>query len=101
MTTTTSNIEILDLPIGAKVKIEDYPYGFKLRTTLYRWIEYKKGKGYRAGSQTIDPRNGRPNKPKYSTYNHYMWLEKDLETGHIHSNSFDIYHEDCILNFKH
>jgi hypothetical protein len=49
-------------------KVDDYPYGFKLRTTIFYWIETTKKKGDRFCSCTIDPRNGRINKPKKSTY---------------------------------
>jgi len=61
--------------------VEDYPYGFKLRTQAKFWLEYKPGKGYRFLSQTMDPKNGRWNKPKASTYTEFaaaMYLdEKD------------------------
>lgn len=50
--------------------VEDYPWGFRLRTTIRYWIESKEGAkgGQRFVSQTIDPRTGRWCKPKKSTY---------------------------------
>lgn len=48
--------------------VEDYPYGFTLRTQARFWLEYKPGKGYRFLSQTMDPKKGVWNKPKASTY---------------------------------
>jgi len=48
--------------------VEDYPYGFKLRTSIRYWLESSPGKGFRFVSQTKDPRTGRWNNPKKSTY---------------------------------
>lgn len=48
--------------------VGDYPYGFKLRTNIYYWVEFRVGKGYRFRAVTRNPKNGKMNKPKYSTY---------------------------------
>ena len=48
--------------------VDDYPYGFQLRTQIKYWLEYKAGKGWRFVSQTVNPKTGRSNKPKASTY---------------------------------
>jgi hypothetical protein len=49
--------------------VEDYPYGFKLRTSIRYWLEYAPRKGWRFVSQTMNPkRPGTWNKPKASTY---------------------------------
>lgn len=50
--------------------VEDYPYGFKLRTTIRYWLEFAPNKGWRFVSQTMDPKRapGSWNKPKASTY---------------------------------
>lgn len=63
-------------------KVENYPYGYTLRTTIYYWIETKKGKGDRFVSQTINPKNGKLNAPKASTYAPVMFMYKD-ENGHV------------------
>jgi hypothetical protein len=47
--------------------VEDYPYGFRLRTKIRYWIETTK-MGDRFVSQTLNPKNGQWNKPKKSTY---------------------------------
>lgn len=64
------------------VTVKDYPYGFRLRTTLTDTIEFDIKKGYRHVTQTVDPRNGRENKPKKSTYYALMLRYYD-ENGHI------------------
>jgi len=48
--------------------VDDYPYGFRLRTKIRYWVESVKGKGDRFCSQTLNPKTGRWNKPKKSTY---------------------------------
>lgn len=47
-----------------KIIVQNYPYGFKLRTTLYDYIEFDAKKGFRHVTQTINPKNGVLNKPK-------------------------------------
>lgn len=100
MTTTENTKEILNLAIGEKIAIEDYPYGFTLRTTMFMWVEFKKGKGYRIVSQTINPKNGQLNKPKSGVYLHYAWLEKNSENGHIVGNGFNFYGLESIEKFS-
>lgn len=50
--------------------VDDYPYGFRLRTKIRYWLEKNPGKGFRFVSQTMDPKakTERWNKPKASTY---------------------------------
>jgi hypothetical protein len=47
--------------------VEDYPYGFRQRTQIRYWIETT-NRGDRFCSQTKNPKSGRWNKPKKSTY---------------------------------
>lgn len=47
--------------------VDDYPYGFRLRTSIRYWIETTT-KGDRFCSQTLNPKTKRWNKPKKSTY---------------------------------
>lgn len=47
--------------------VEDYPYGFRLRTSIRYWIETTKN-GDRFVSQTLNPKTDAWNKPKKSTY---------------------------------
>lgn len=63
-------------------KVDDYPYGFTLRTSIFYWIESKLGKGDRFCSQTINPKNGKRNAPKYSTYSPCMFMYLN-EKGHV------------------
>lgn len=51
----------------AKLTCSSYPYG-RLRTTAYFSLEHKSGKGFRTVFQTVNPKNGTPNKPKNSAY---------------------------------
>lgn len=46
--------------------VDDYPYG--RFTTQARFFVEKGSKGQRAGRITVDPKTGRPNKPKYTVY---------------------------------
>lgn len=48
--------------------VDDYPYSFKLRCKIRYWLEMKPKKGFRFMSQTENPKTGRWNKPKASTY---------------------------------
>lgn len=66
------NIKTVPPPIHVNEEsayvVHDYPYGAYLRCDLRVWIEYDKKRGYRFCRSTIDPRNGRKNKPKKDTY---------------------------------
>lgn len=61
--------------------VDDYPYGFRLRTQIRYWIETTKH-GDRFVSQTCNPKTGRWNKPKASTYVGVAVLTRNAE-GHI------------------
>ena len=54
-------------PIDSKLQTDSYPYG-RERTTAFFSIEYNSNKGCRTVFQTINPKNGRINNPKKSTY---------------------------------
>lgn len=72
--------------------VEDYPYGFKLRTKIRYWLEQGAGKkGFRFVSQTMDPKRGVWNKPKASTYADFaaaMYLD---ENGHVQWTGLGMY----------
>ena len=57
---------------GSGFVVADYPYGFKLRTSIRYWVETKVAKdgsiAQRLVSQTVNPKNGRQNKPKADVY---------------------------------
>ncbi len=48
--------------------VDDYPYGYSLRCKIRYWLEHSGNKGWRMVSQTQNPKNGRWNAPKKSTY---------------------------------
>jgi hypothetical protein len=78
-----------------KIEVLNYPYGFKLRTTLYDSIEFNPKKGYRHITQTICPKKGRLNAPKKSTYSMLIVRYYD-EIGHIKSYHFDFNGKESI-----
>lgn len=59
--------------------VDDYPYGFRLRTQIRYWIETSARHGDRLVSQTLNPKTDRWNKPKKSTYALVgcMYLDED------------------------
>ena len=63
--------------------VDNYPYGFKLRTKIRYWVETNK-KGQRVLSQTLNPKTQKWNKPKPSIYGDMIFLYKD-EREHIKS----------------
>ena len=71
------------IPTAEKVTVSDYPYGFRLRTTLYDSIDFDFKKGYRHVTQTVNPKNESLNKPKKSTYSDLLVRYYDEETNHI------------------
>lgn len=77
------------------IVIDDYPYGFTLRTKIRYWLETAikgKGKGQtRFCSQTLNPKTNKWNKPKYSTYSEFMVLHKSEDTGYISQISLGMY----------
>ena len=84
-----------------KLISENYPYGFRLKTTKTDYIEFKKSHGFRSCSVTVNPKTGRINNPKKSTYYNIMVLGKD-ENNHTKSMTFDFYGDDGVdkvINF--
>lgn len=65
------------------LEIPDYPYGRRIRTTIRYWIETVARKGDRFCSQTLNPKTGRWNKPKRSTYSSVAILIREADTGYI------------------
>lgn len=80
--------------------VDDYPYG-GLRTQIRYWLEGPKPKkGWRFVSQTKNPKTGRWNKPKASTYIEWgaaMFLD---DKGHVQWTGIGPYSDDkAILAF--
>lgn len=70
--------------------VEDYPYGFRLRTTIRYWVETKRMHGQRMVSQTKNPKNGRWNKPKASTYSPVVMMALD-DQDHVVNHGLSPY----------
>lgn len=80
--------------------IDDYPYGFRLRTQIRYWIETTKN-GDRFVSQTLNPKTDRWNKPKKSIYAEVMAMYRDPNTGYISHVGLTPYsNDDAIAYFK-
>ena len=73
-------------------EIINYPYG-RLKTSMFVWIETTPKKGDRVCRQTINPKNGRLNAVKCSTYANLMALYLD-ENNHVQSTGLNIYSKD-------
>jgi hypothetical protein len=73
-----------------KIVSENYPYGFREKTTKTDYLEFDFKKGFRHCSMTINPKTGRENNPKKSTYYDLMVLGTDENQ---HCKSF-------VLNFN-
>jgi hypothetical protein len=81
--------------VNTKIEVENYPYGFREKTTAYFSVEFKKGKGFRSVFQTINPKTGKLNKPKYGTYSPVMYMKN--EDGKVSFGSLDFYGWDGIV----
>lgn len=68
-----------------KITVENYPYG-RLQCKATFSLEFKEAKGYRTVRQTINPKTGRINNPKKSTYRYgsrgFLW-------GHLDENALN------------
>lgn len=87
-----------------KAEVKNYPYGY-LKTSAFFSLEFKKNKGFRSVFQTINPKTGKLNKPKYSTYSPLL-LMIEKENGHISHISGDFngakaINRDAKLVFEH
>jgi len=80
--------------------VDDYPYG--QYTTEARFFIEKGGRGQRVGRVTVNPKTGRPNKPKYTTYavTAKIGVGDDGKTylllgnpGQVHFTSSDMQHD--------
>jgi hypothetical protein len=64
-----------------QLEVENYPYGFRMKTTARFGIDSNK-KGMRTTFQTINPKTGRPNAVKNSTY-YTVILPAQNESGSV------------------
>lgn len=77
---------------------ENYPWGFRLKTTKTDWLEFKAGRGFRHMSQTVDPKTGRECKPKAGVYYDMMLLGKDEANNHTVSRVWDFYKDEDVTS---
>ena len=82
--------EVQFFPTSAKLISENYPYGYKLRTTKTDFLEFSPKHGFRHCSFTVNPKNGRVNATKKSTYYPGMLLYRD-ENGHVKVHRITFY----------
>lgn len=78
--------------------VDDYPYGFRLRTQIRYWIETREGMGQRFCSQTLNPKSGQWNKPKCSTYSKIILLGINPENGYV--QRVDIPFDETLENLR-
>ncbi len=74
---------------GSAHVVGDYPYGFRARTQIRYWIEHNQ-RGDRFVSQTLNPRTGRWNSPKPSTYMDLGVMYLD-DQGHVTWTAIGLY----------
>lgn len=68
---------------------DNYPYGYK-KTTATFGLEFKPKKGFRTVFQTVNPKTGKLNKPKNSTYSPILLMYQN-EEGHFKYEAADFY----------
>lgn len=83
MKLTAENVRFGHTSEETALVVDDYPYGYRLRTQIRYWIETVAKKGDRFVSQTLNPKTGRWNKPKKSTYSEIGVIYIDDENGHV------------------
>ena len=79
-------------------KVDNYPWGFRLRTSIFYWIETKPKLGDRFCSYTIDPRTGRACKPKCGTYSPFLYMFLSADEGHVKYAGIDSYDKEYFVN---
>jgi len=77
------------LPTKTVYKVENYPYGHTLKTDKFYSIEFTAKRGFRLVEQTLNPKTGKLNAPKKSTYSPVMLLR--VENGKIRAHTEDFY----------
>jgi hypothetical protein len=74
--------------------VENYPYGFRLKTSMTFSLEFNAKKGFRSISQSVNPKTGKLNKPKKSTYN-YLKVLKLSDDGKVTCYNTDFYNNEA------
>jgi len=84
-----------NLILNQPTTVNNYPYG-RLQCEMTFSIEFVKGKGFRNVMQSVNPKNGRINAPKKSTYTDFMYMFQESESGHIKFSGLHITGYDSI-----
>jgi hypothetical protein len=84
--------------ISDPVIVENYPYGFRLRTKIKYWVETTKY-GQRFCSQTLNPKTNTWNNPKKSTYDNIILVGLN-EQDHITRIGLHMYSMEEAVRFK-
>lgn len=71
-------------------QVENYPWGFKMRTSRKYWVESNK-RGDRACFATLDPRSGKWCKPKKGTYDKVVVMYLDEENNYVRFKAVDMH----------
>lgn len=71
-------------------EIKSYPWGYKLRTSKFCWIETEPKKGDRFCSYTIDPRSGKECAIKKGVYHVIAFMYLD-DVNHVQNDGVSIY----------
>ena len=72
-------------------EVDNYPWGFRLKTKVRYWIEDKEGFGQRFVKRTLSPKTGYWCNPKYSIYYAVMNLYLD-DNDYL---QYEAYYNDC------
>lgn len=78
--------------------VDNYPYGYTLRTQIKYWIETTKN-GQRFVSQTLNPKSNLWNNPKKSTYSQIILIGLN-EENHITYTGLSMYSSEEAQRFK-
>lgn len=79
---TAENVRFGHTDEESALVVDDYPYGRQIRTQIRYWLETTKN-GDRFVSQTLNPKTGRWNKPKKSTYCEVGVIFIEPDTGYV------------------
>ena len=83
----------MSLHVNEKQTVEGYPYG-RLKCTAFFSIDFSKTKGFRHIFQTINPKTGKLNAEKKSTYSQICYMKND--GGFITTCSLEFYKEESL-----
>lgn len=77
--------------------VEDYPWGFRLRTKIRYWVESKPGYGQRSCRQIMNPKTGKWCAPKKGVYHELVFMYC-CEKGYPNFDCYNLHTCTEILN---